>query len=74
MGLILYGVEKAKRERFGNVHLHCMVSILKKISKISTLPSLEKIHADAYGCTQARNQLGTPGLVAKNFLRWAQIF
>jgi len=34
------GVEKAKR--FLDVHLHCIVSNLKGIRKISTLPPLEK--------------------------------
>jgi len=28
-------------KRFVNVHLHCIVSNLKRISKISTLPPLE---------------------------------
>jgi len=34
------GLERV--ERFVNVHLHCIVSNLKSISKISTLSSLEK--------------------------------
>jgi len=34
------GLERVKR--FVNVHLHCIVSNLKSISKISTLSSLEK--------------------------------
>ena len=34
------GVERVKR--FVNVYLHCIVSSLKRISKISTLPLLEK--------------------------------
>jgi len=34
------GVKRAKR--FVNVHLHCIVSNLKRISKISTLLPLEK--------------------------------
>ena len=34
------GVERIKR--FVNVHLHCIVSNLQRISKISTLPPLEK--------------------------------
>jgi len=34
------GVERVKR--FVNVHLHCIISNLKRISKISTLPHQEK--------------------------------
>jgi len=34
------GVERTKR--FVNVHLHCIVSNLKRISKISMFPPLEK--------------------------------
>jgi len=34
------GVERVKR--FVNVHLHCIISNPKMISKISTLPPLEK--------------------------------
>ena len=34
------GVEKAKR--FLDIHLHCIVSNLKRVRKISTLPPLEK--------------------------------
>jgi len=34
------GVERTKR--FVNVHLHCIVSNLKRISKISMLPPLKK--------------------------------
>jgi len=34
------GVERVKR--FVNVHLHCIVSNLKRISIVSTLPPLEK--------------------------------
>jgi len=33
---------------FVNVHLHCIVSNLKKISKMSMLPSPEKISAEAH--------------------------
>jgi len=40
MGHFLCGVERLKR--FVNVHLHCIVSNLKRISKISTLSSVEK--------------------------------
>ena len=40
----LCGVEK----RFINVHLHCIVSNLKRISKMSTLPLPEKLSADAH--------------------------
>ena len=36
----LCGVEREKR--FVNVHLHFIVNNLKRISKISTLPPLEK--------------------------------
>jgi len=40
MGNFLCGVEVVKR--FVNVNLHCNVSNLKKIRKISTFPLLEK--------------------------------
>jgi len=42
----LCGVERVKR--FVNVHLHCIVSNLKMISKMSTLPP-GKVSADAHG-------------------------
>jgi len=45
IGHFLYGVERVKR--FVNVHLHCIVSNLKRIRKLSTLPP-GKISADAY--------------------------
>jgi len=32
------GVERVRPNRFLNVHLHCIVNNLKKISKIWTLP------------------------------------
>jgi len=35
-------------KRFVNVHLHCIVSNLKRISKILALPSPEKISANAH--------------------------
>ena len=41
------GVKRVKR--FVIVHLHCIVSNLKRISKISTLPP-GKISLDAHGC------------------------
>ena len=40
-GHFLCGVERIKR--FVNVHVHCVVSNLKRISKMSTLHPLEKI-------------------------------
>jgi len=40
MGYFLCGVETAKR--FVNIRLHCNVSNLKKISKMSTFHPLEK--------------------------------
>jgi len=43
------GVERTKR--FVNVHLHCIVSNLKRISKISMFPPPRKNSADARGCT-----------------------
>jgi len=43
------GVERAKR--FVNVYLHCIVSNLKGISKISTFYPHGNISADAHGCT-----------------------
>jgi len=42
------GAERAKR--FVNVNLHCNISTLKTISKMSTLPPFWKIYADAHGC------------------------
>jgi len=36
------GVERVKH--YVNVHLHCIVRNLKRISKISTLPPLQKFH------------------------------
>jgi len=41
------GVERVKR--FVNVHLHCIVSSLKRISTISMLPPPGKISADTHG-------------------------
>ena len=38
-------------KRFVNIHLHCIVSNLKRISKISTLSPSEKTSADAHECT-----------------------
>ena len=40
------GVERVKR--FVNAHLHCIVSNLKRISKISTLPRPGNISADVH--------------------------
>jgi len=45
-GHFRYGVERAKR--FVNVHWHCTVSNMGRISKISSLPHpLENVFADA---------------------------
>jgi len=41
------GEERVKR--FVNVYLHCIVTKLKMISKISTLPPTGKITADTHG-------------------------
>jgi len=49
------GAERVKR--FVNVHLHCIVSNLKRISKISALPPLEKF-------------LRTPMDQERNEVRW----
>ena len=46
----LCGVEGIKR--FLNVHLHCVVSNLKMISKKPTLPPPGKIYADAHAHKQ----------------------
>ena len=43
-GHFRYGVERAKR--FVNVHWHCIVSNMERISKVSSLPP-GKIFADA---------------------------
>jgi len=40
MGHYLWGVQRVNR--FVNVHLHCIVSDLKKVSKMSMLHPLEK--------------------------------
>jgi len=40
-----YGVERAKR--FVNVHLHCIVSNMETVSKISRLPLPGKVSVDA---------------------------
>jgi len=40
MGHVRYGVKRVKR--FVNVHLPCIVSNMERISKISSLPTLEK--------------------------------
>jgi len=45
-GHFLCGVERAKR--FVNVHVHCIVSNLKRITEITTLPAPGKIFADAH--------------------------
>ena len=37
-------------KRSANIYLHCIVSNLKKISKMSTLPPPGKMSADAYAC------------------------
>ena len=44
-GHYLWDVERVNR--FVNVHLHCIVNNLKKISKILMLPPPGKISADA---------------------------
>jgi len=46
VGRFLGGVGRVKR--FVNVFLHCIVSHLKRISKMSTLPHPGKIYADAH--------------------------
>ena len=46
MGHFLCGVERVKR--LVKVHLHCIVSNLKIISKMSRLPPPGKISADAH--------------------------
>jgi len=45
MGHFRYGVERAKR--FVNVHLHCIVSNMERMSKISSFP-LGKVSADVH--------------------------
>jgi len=41
------GIERVNR--FVNIHLHCIDSNLKRISKVSTLPPSGNISADAHG-------------------------
>jgi len=43
---IFYSVKRVKH--FVNVHLHCIVSNLKRLSKMSTLPPPGKISAGAH--------------------------
>ena len=45
------GEERVKR--FVNVHLHCTVSNLTSIRKISTLSSPGKFSADAHACPES---------------------
>jgi len=47
MGNFLSGVERIQRNM--TVHLHCIVSNLKRISNMSKLPPPGKIFADAHG-------------------------
>jgi len=51
------GVERVKR--FVNFHLHCIVSSLKRISKISTLCPLEKFKGTPIGYTDFDLILGS---------------
>jgi len=44
----LWCVERVKR--FVNVHLHCIISKLKRIRKMSSLPPSGKVSAGAHGC------------------------
>jgi len=58
MGHYLWGVERAKR--FVNVHLHCIVSSLKKISKLSMLPPpLEKFLRTSMAVNHKNNRNAT---------------
>jgi len=57
--IISGGKETAKR--FANVHFHCIVSTLKKISKMSMLPAPWKISADAHA---------SDIVVSPDILRW----
>ena len=45
-GHFCYGVEKEKH--FVNVHLHCTVTNMERISKISSLPPSGKVSADTH--------------------------
>jgi len=51
------GMERVKR--FVNVHLHCIVSNMKSISKILTFLPPGKISADTHGCTDFDLILGS---------------
>ena len=48
MGHFAFALERVKG--FVNVHLHCIVSNLKRISKISTLPACKNFCGHAGGC------------------------
>ena len=54
MGHFLCGVKTAKR--FVNVHLHCNISYLKKINKLSTLHLPLEEFVDAHGYFQPFQQ------------------
>ena len=60
----LYGVKRVKR--FVGVHLHCIVSNLKRISKMMTLPLPGKISADAHGSLDSRPKLRDRDFIKKS--------
>ena len=51
------GVERVKR--FVNVHLHCIVSNLKRWAKFRHCPPPGKVSEDAHGCTDFDLILGS---------------
>ena len=61
MGHFLCVVDRLKR--FVNVHLHCVISNQKRISKMLTLPPAGKISADAhvYKCSDPLCLCGATG-------------
>ena len=80
-GHFCYGVERAKR--FVNMHLHCIVSNMERINKISSLPPWKKIcgrpcfwlecfqisgiFPTCYGCFLAANTTNKKYLNYRNF-------
>jgi len=66
MGHFFCGVERVKR--FVNVHLHCIISNLKRISKMSTCPPWKNFCGRLCKRVQNRNQSSFETSVFKNFM------
>jgi len=73
MGHYLWGVERVKR--FVNVHLHCIVSNLKKISKMSMWHKQHKQNVLCDISKMSASQIEAPictGRTIHQFIRWQQ--